>query len=397
MSVKQLCQKYINNALKSTHATRRCALFDVSWALTQGARLSVTHLGRHLEGSAYVKHKIKRADRLLSNKHIQQELIHIYKELFAPILSSLSTINLAVDWSGYDGHDYHVIRASLLFEGRSIPIYNQVFAQESLGSQQAHELFLDSIQSILPENIPVIITTDAGFVTPWFSAIEKRGWYFVGRGKLETKHYCSETRLWRALYDYEVNSNDTPSYEGSGWLGKKSNTPVCAAVYTYKMPSKRRKGRSKYPDVNKRHSKQAEYGWVIVTNLAGGAHAAKRVIRLYKKRMQIEQNFRDDKSYRFGFGFRLTRVKNKSRIAVYCLLSAIATFLLWWIGITGEMQKTHWRFQANTVKETRVLSVITLAKQILRHCPDIVTKERMRQASAQFISLYNQSMHQCAY
>jgi len=48
------------------HAIRLNAAMAAVQALTHGATATVTSLGRHLVGSAYDKHKIKRMDRLLS-------------------------------------------------------------------------------------------------------------------------------------------------------------------------------------------------------------------------------------------------------------------------------------------------------------------------------------------
>ena len=82
--------------------------------------------------------------------------------------------------------------------------------------------------------------------------------------------------------------------------------------------------------------------------------------------MQIEQNFRDEKSPRFGFGWRLGRTKCFKRMAVLCLIAHIAEFFLLLIGTMAEKLNLQKSFQVNTKKE-RVLSLITLAKQILKH------------------------------
>jgi hypothetical protein len=47
-------------------------------SLLNGAKASVTVMGRGMSSSAYEKHRIKQADRLLSNKHIVNEQLPIY-------------------------------------------------------------------------------------------------------------------------------------------------------------------------------------------------------------------------------------------------------------------------------------------------------------------------------
>ena len=55
------------------HRARENALLKLVNALLDGGKLSVTELGRHRAGSAYEKHHIKAADRLLANRHLHAE------------------------------------------------------------------------------------------------------------------------------------------------------------------------------------------------------------------------------------------------------------------------------------------------------------------------------------
>ncbi|WP_407217845.1 transposase [Enterobacter hormaechei] len=49
--------------------------------------------------------------------------------------------------------------------------------------------------------------------------------------------------------------------------------------------------------------------WLLFSNAEG--LEPHQIMALYSRRMQIEQNFRDDKSPRFGFGLRLSRSGEK--------------------------------------------------------------------------------------
>ena len=84
--------------------------------------------------------------------------------------------------------------------------------------------------------------------------------------------------------------------------------------------------------------------------------------------MEIEQNFRDYKSERFGFSLRYSRTQNIPRLAILLLIATIATIMLWLIGFAGELRNLQKDFQANTIKNRRVLSLLTLGKQIILHC-----------------------------
>ncbi len=63
------------------HRARAAAVARVVDALLSGGSLSLTQLGRHRRGDAYVKHHIKAVDRLLGNKHLQRERDGIYRAI----------------------------------------------------------------------------------------------------------------------------------------------------------------------------------------------------------------------------------------------------------------------------------------------------------------------------
>ncbi len=92
-------------------------------------------------------------------------------------------------------------------------------------------------------------------------------------------------------------------------------------------------------------------------------------MKLYSRRMQIEQNFRDEKSERFGFGLRGCHRGTSGRLLVLSLLTTLATAVLWLLGYNAENKGLYLRYQANSVKSQRVISYLTLAENVLRHSP----------------------------
>ncbi|HCR5761337.1 TPA: IS4 family transposase, partial [Shigella flexneri] len=122
MPARKVCQTFFRNALASTHQYRQNAIIDSAAALVGGASLSLTSIGRHLPGPARVKDKIKRVDCLLGNKRLHNDIPLIFKNITSMMTNKLSWCVIAVDWSGYPFQEYHVLRASLLCDGRSIPL-----------------------------------------------------------------------------------------------------------------------------------------------------------------------------------------------------------------------------------------------------------------------------------
>ena len=63
MPASQVCHKFFSQSLNSIHQYRKNALLDMTVALTRGASLSLTSIGRYLPGPARVKHKIIRDEK----------------------------------------------------------------------------------------------------------------------------------------------------------------------------------------------------------------------------------------------------------------------------------------------------------------------------------------------
>jgi hypothetical protein len=83
--------------------------------------------------------------------------------------------------------------------------------------------------------------------------------------------------------------------------------------------------------------------------------------------MQIEESVRDLKSERFGLGFSANRTTQKNRLAVLLLVACLASFVLRLIGEAGKAKQLDFQFQSNTRRKRPVLSVITLALQLVQH------------------------------
>ena len=62
------------------------------------------------------------------------------------------------------------------------------------------------------------------------------------------------------------------------------------------------------------------------------------------------------------------------------MIASIATLLLWLIGFQAELEKKHFHYQANSVKNKRVLSFLYLAKQIILHKPNEVSYRKIKEA-----------------
>src|SRR5215204_5176739 len=259
MRAQELCQKFLKNALEKRMEPRRLrTLSDLSSALLGNAHLSLSSLGRHIRSPAKVKNNIKRADRFLGNHHVYKETLGVYEGLGIKLMNHLKEAWIGVDWSGCCTDEYHVLRASLLYQGRSIPIYNEVHAQKYLETQQAHDKFLENLKRVLPENIQIVIVTDSGFKVPWFRKVNALGWDYVGRMRGGICYRLPELdKNWHYVHNLFSEATSRPSYLGQGQLGKSLKAPLTTDFFAYYAPLKGRKKKKQrrkplYPAEEKR-------------------------------------------------------------------------------------------------------------------------------------------------
>ncbi|WP_198266049.1 transposase [sulfur-oxidizing endosymbiont of Gigantopelta aegis] len=92
----------------------------------------------------------------------------------------------------------------------------------------------------------------------------------------------------------------------------------------------------------------------------------KKVVRLYKFRMQIEEGFRDTKNQQYGIGLAQAKSKSAKRYNNLLLVAALTQFLLWCIGKVAVNKKYHYDLQANTIRHRTVLSNVYIGIQIIR-------------------------------
>ncbi len=87
---------------------------------------------------------------------------------------------------------------------------------------------------------------------------------------------------------------------------------------------------------------------------------AKTVVKIYQTRMQIEEEFRNMKSRQYGLGFNQNKTTQLERMKVLVFLASFANVMLTIIGLIVYIKNEHGQYQANKIKNRRVLSFQTL-------------------------------------
>lgn len=127
MNARSILNKTISLVTPNMHAQRRISFLNAIESLVKGAPATVTSVGRGINSPAKEKHRIKRADRLLSNPNLQAESLSIYKALAKLTVGVALQPIVLVDWSDLDEYKGHfLLRATLVSHSRGSCIYEEV-------------------------------------------------------------------------------------------------------------------------------------------------------------------------------------------------------------------------------------------------------------------------------
>lgn len=96
------------------------------------------------------------------------------------LTNRLSLCIIAIDWRGYPSEEYHVLRVSLICNGRSIPLLSYIAASGKQNNGEVQRTFLNELARTISQDKKAIIITDAGFKNAWLRYIKSLGWDFVG-------------------------------------------------------------------------------------------------------------------------------------------------------------------------------------------------------------------------
>lgn len=367
MHLQTMLKKILGNVM---HQKRLATLTCLVQSTYHAKNMSLTQLGRSIDLPIQERSGIRRADRFLGNEKLAQERSAIYGVLMRYLVGNKKRPLILVDWTKLPHSHYCLLRASLVKSGRSQTLYEKVHEQSQEANAAVHREFLNELKAGLPQDCRPILISDAGFQNPWFEWVILLGWDYVGRVRGSgNKLYRGCNGDWRRVKDLFVGARSSAQTLGQLELAKTN--PLLTWMYRIKEKAKgrhhrRRDGRQRTGRMEREQSKSAKEGLLLASSLKSGYGRASQVVRIYKQRMQIEENFRDMKSSSYGLGLSAVRTESKLRWQHYLLLILIASFWAWLVGYSVERENRHWQFQANSVKSRRVLSLFYLGCRAIK-------------------------------
>jgi hypothetical protein len=356
-----IVREVLGDLEESIHQARLNAVVAAVVALIHGGHVGLAALGRAI-GKRSHKHGIKRIDRLFRNRALADELAMIYAAIARFTLRRMTRPVILVDWTRI-GNTMYALTAAVPVKGRAITIYSVTVPSRQYTAVAVENAFLKKLKELVgPGCVPVLVG-DAGFRGPWMKRVREMGWDFLTRIRGRTHvQRMGETR-WQHWKKLSSLAGSRPRSLGRCCFVRIRTVEARLVVVD------RRSKRARSSKNNRRNARSLRVvraqrePWFLATSLEC---PPKDVVKLYALRMQIELTFRDLKSRQFGWGFADSRCRSPARVAVQIMLAALASLVSMLVGIAAEQAGLHRRFQANTTKRRRVLSLVYLGREVIK-------------------------------
>lgn len=254
-----------------------------------------------MSGPAKASSKLRRFWRFLDNSLVN--VAAYYRPFIRAALAGWAGqhVLLAVDTTSPMGHCV-VCRVSLVFRGRAIPIYWQIFETKShTVSFESYRAVLEGAMELLPPRCTVTLLGDRGFghrkLMRW---CQGAGWHYLLRIKGSSTIILPNGQR-RRLDGWAVGATEVFQFEN-----------VCLLDET---------GRSVGP-LNIHVGLSPEAGaevWYIASDRTDTC----AVLADYRCRMNIDHSFRDDKSG--GWNWEASHLIHPEQVDRLCLVMAVAT------------------------------------------------------------------------
>jgi len=310
------------SGLRLSQAT---TLAGLAAAAMHVGRVSLAAIGRKLTGPAACKHRIKRTWRFCANQRVtvsdaMRGLVHhlLKRRRARPgkYRRKVKPLVIAFDWT--DLRNFHTLMAAAVMKGRAVPLLWATHTKWKLARSQNNleEGLLRLLRTMIPGGVPVLLLADRGF------------------GRTELARTCQQLG-----FRYAIRIKPDVWVEGAGYRGNLKDYPVKKGLAVVLRDVRYRQEDPVTQHVVIRWKEglpaRRDEPWFLMTDLRRGAVA---LTELYGKRMTVEELFRDDKSKRYGFALRHTKVTKPGRIDRLLLVLALAYWLLCGVGLLARQR-----------------------------------------------------------
>lgn len=277
---------------------------------SQSVYLSV--LARHIPIRARKLSLARRFERFLNNEAVQvEDWYHPWASWLIASASVSGTVHLVIDSTKVSAYCRKVMVA-VAYQRRTLPImWDWVEHSRGHCATQLQINLLRQVQQLVSAGVKVSLVGDGEFNHPLLiEELDFWQWDYVLRQKCNTRIMQGHDGVWKRLDGFELKRGQML------WLGKVLLTEA-----------------SPYPTNMVLYWKIGEKDpWFLATNQL----SARPAVRLYKRRMWIEEMFGDMKGH--GFDLELSRLRTPQRLS---RLTLVVCILYVWLVTTGEFVLKH--------------------------------------------------------
>ena len=371
MHAETIVTRLMDWAGRQLHRKQAAALERAVLGAVSAGTVTLSSVALQLPGRTSYRHRCKSVDRLLGKESLHARRLQVYAQLAHRWLHGIHTCLVVVDWSDLTADQrWQWLRGSVVVDGRSVTVYEEVHPQRNYGASRVHAGFLRRLGQVLPPQCAPIVMTDAGFRAAWFQQVEKCGWRYVGRVRNRDMVREDAQQPWRPckqLYERAVHGRAVDL--GLGELVRSRPTPARFVVYRQPPQGRHRKTAKTKRSAQRGSLKQARTArepWLLASSPSLAHLKPEAIAGLYAQRMRIEQSFRDTKNHRFGQGLSSSRSRGQCRLELLLLVAHLAAFVVRLIGETlADQRQMHLDLQPPRRSRYPCASVMTLARRAM--------------------------------
>lgn len=326
-----LIEQYFGGLRKS----QRTTIYDLVQGLLYGSKAGLAAIARTMRDATTVRHRIKRIERFVTNDRIP--LAAVFAALIRWLLPPSCRVVVAVDWTTLG--EFKMLAANVVVARRALPLAWHVmrageFSVDTKSRNHAEEQLIELLRDALA-GYDWVLVADRGFArADWFQKLAQWGIGYVIRASsnpwIYTKDYAGP------LSSFPRRAGRARRYDGAHYH-KKAQVAVSLVVT---------------------HEEPAPEPWYLITNVAG----TQAVVALYRKRMAIEESFRDAKT---GLALKRLRLSEPQRLARMMILVAIVMAINVLVGLDAERSCGGADPQLTTKRKGRTLSMFKRGQETI--------------------------------
>jgi hypothetical protein len=332
----ELYQKWFKLALNPTELVLIEILMKVVGLLSKA---TLGHLANNLPLPILAASRLKTLQRFLNSPRFCKEKIWwgIWMELMTGYWQIEQPIILAIDRTSW--RKYNLLGVSWIIHGRAIPINWQLLDKLGCSNLDDQQSVIQPITCLLPA-YSFVLLGDREFcsksLATWLLEVD---WGYCLRLKKTTYVRLENDELVR-LHQLAAHPGISIFLQGINLSKNSHKFPFNLAVHHPK----------------EHHGMPIEEGWFLLTTFSD----LRTTVQTYAARFQLEEMFRDYKSY--GFNLELTQL-NGSRFDAWFLLLTLVYSVMAFTGVcTTEAERKYLVRTNNTKRQYARSSVVTLGK-----------------------------------